>query len=127
MEKEQALVLAGMGEDQRRKLVEETLTELELSEDILETSQSRREALSEISVHSQRVISVRPTNWVTNASTEVANPLTQVSDSTIEMERQRPQVGLQPNLNFFKWTAHGASTHPRTVPSDYKLVNRKSF
>ena len=42
MGKEQALMFAEMEEDIRRKLAEATLTELELTEDVLENSQSLR-------------------------------------------------------------------------------------
>ena len=76
---------AELEEGIRRILVEATLTEIELNEDVLECSQSPLEELSEISAHSQSVKPVRMTNWVTNASTEVTIQL-QVLDSKGERE-----------------------------------------
>ena len=87
MEKEQALMLSDLEEDNRRKLPEATLAELEITENVLEASKSLRDALSEVSAHSQKVNSVRLTDWVINASTEVANQ-PQVQDSRVEKERR---------------------------------------
>ena len=73
MRKEQALLIAELEEDKRMKLAKAIWTELELIEDVLEISQSLRDAFSELSAHSQPVKSVRLTNWISNASTEVEN------------------------------------------------------
>ena len=61
MRKEQALMFAELEEDNRRKLPEATLTEIELSDDVLEASRSLRETLPEHSARSQSVKSVRLT------------------------------------------------------------------
>ena len=88
MKKEQALMLAELEEDKGRRLAEATLTELELTEDVVETSRSLQETLSEVSVHNQSVKSVRLNNWVRNFSTEVKNHLAKLQDSTLETERR---------------------------------------
>ena len=84
IKKEQALMLAELEEDNRGRLAEATLTNLKLSEDVLETSRSLRDALSELSAHSQTVKSVKLNNWVTNVSTEVKNRISQKQDSTVD-------------------------------------------
>ena len=88
MRKDQALLLAELEEDSGKKLAEATLTDLELSEDVLEANRSLRELLSELTKHSQSVKSVRLTNWDINASTEIANQ-SQVQDSRLE-RKTRP-------------------------------------
>ena len=62
-----------------------TLTELELTEDVLEARQSLRGALFELSGRSRSVKSVRLTNWVMNASSEIVNQ-PQVQESRVENE-----------------------------------------
>ena len=74
LKKEQALILAELQEENRRRLTEATSAELKLTKDVSETSQSLRYVLSEIIPHSQSLKSIRLNNWVTNASTEVKNP-----------------------------------------------------
>ena len=74
------------------------MAELELTEDVSEASQSLRDALSELSTHSRSVESARLNNWVTNASIEIKNQLTQ--DSTVELERRGFQDRLQPSPSF---------------------------
>ena len=96
MKKEQPLMLAALEEDDRKRLGEETLTELELTEDVLEASQSLRDELSELSAHSQGVKSVRLINWVSDSSTEVKNQLTHVQGCKVETERRSSQDRLQP-------------------------------
>ena len=86
MKEEQALILAELEEDNRRRLAEATLAELKLTEDVSETSPSLRDALSELSTHNQRAKSVRLNKLVTNTSTDVENQFTQVQDSKIEKE-----------------------------------------
>ena len=72
-------MLAELKEDSRRRL---TVIELELTENVSKASQSLLDTMSEISDHSQSVKSVKLTIWVTNASSEVNDQLTQVQDST---------------------------------------------
>ena len=91
MRKEQALLLAELEQDTRRKLAE-TLTEMEPSENVLEAGQSRRQPLSELGAHIQSVKSVRLTIWVNNASAEVANQL-EVQESRVERETRRVSNG----------------------------------
>ena len=100
IKKEQALMLAELEEDNRGRLAEATLTDLQLNEDVLETSRSLRDALSELSAHSQTVKSVKLNNWVTNASTEVKNRISQNEDSTVDTERCGSQDRLQPSPYF---------------------------
>ena len=65
MKKEQALIFAEQEEDDRSRLAEATLAELELIEIVSKTNQSLREAFSELSTHRQSVKkSVRLNNWV---------------------------------------------------------------
>ena len=66
-------MLAEFEEENRRKLAEATLEELQLGADLSEASQSLRESLSELSVHSKSEKSTRFTNWVNNASSEAGN------------------------------------------------------
>ena len=92
MRKEPALLLAELEQDNRRKLAETTLTELEPSENVLEDSQSLRQALSELGAQIQSVKSVRLTIWVIDASAEVANQ-PQVQESRVERETRRVSTG----------------------------------
>ena len=95
----QGLTLAQLEEENRRRLAEAPLAELELSEDVSETSQSLRHAMSELSTHSQSVKSVNQNNWVTNTTTEVENELTQVQDSKVEKEtRPRSITGVRSDV-----------------------------
>ena len=59
MRKEQVLLLAELKEDNRMKLAESILTELELTEDVLEASQSLRDGKSELTAHGYSVKSAR--------------------------------------------------------------------
>ena len=86
MKKEPALILAELEENKRGRLAQATLVELELTEDVSENSQSLRDKFSELSTFSQSAQAVRLNNWITNASTEVENQLTQVQESRVEKE-----------------------------------------
>ena len=72
MKKEQALMLAELEEQNREKLAEATLAELELTQVVSKANQSLRDAIFQVILHSQKVKSVRLTNCVINDSTEVA-------------------------------------------------------
>ena len=102
MRKQQALMLAELEEDNRKKLAEASLTELELSEDVLEASQSLQETFCEFNAQSQYAKSVRLTNWVTNASAEVASHFTHVQDSTNESQTRESKDRLLSNPSFIK-------------------------
>ena len=86
MRPDQALMLSELKEINKKKLAGATLTELELTEDLLDASQSLRDALSEISAHSESVKPVKLINWVIKASTEVANQ-PQVQASSVRKKR----------------------------------------
>ena len=88
-------MLAELEEDNKRKQAEATFTEFELTEDALEASQSLQDALSELTAHSQSVKSVRLNNWLTNASTEVKNQLTQKQT----LQSTRKDVDLKTDCN----------------------------
>ena len=111
MKKEQALMLAELEEDKTRRLVEATLTELELIEEVLKTCQSLPDALFELIAHNQSVKVVRLNNWVTNASTDVKNQITKVQDSTVETER-RGQIATMSKF-CISWSAPNGDSFQR--------------
>ena len=116
MRREKTLMLAELGKTIRRKLAEATLTDLALSEDVLEASRSRREILSELSAHSQKVIFVRLTNWVINASTEVAKQ-PKVQDSRVEKQtRSVSLTGVRSNIS-------AEILRPNTIPASFSVPN----
>ena len=111
MKKEQALMLVELEEDKTRRLVEATLTDLELIEDVSKTSQILPDALSELIAHSQSVKFIRINKWVTNASTDVKNQLTKVQDSTVETERCR-QIATK-SMFCISWSASNGDSFQR--------------
>ena len=84
MKKEQVLLHAELEGDSRRRLAEVTLADLELTEVVLEASQSEREALLEPSAHNQSIKSVKMTNCVTVVSMEFEKRHFQVQNFTVE-------------------------------------------
>ena len=64
MEEEQALQLEELEEENRRKLAEAKLTELELTDDLSQATDELRETLSQISKHSKQTTSQRVSDWV---------------------------------------------------------------
>ena len=151
MTKEKALMLAEVEEENRRKLAKATLTELELTEEVTEASQSVRDALSEPNAHSQSVKFVWLTKWVTNVSTKVANQ-SQVQDSSVENETRQgslmrarsdsvTEIGRtnttppffsvpyltslkQPSINHAQYSLQPDGTQPQTEPSNPDTVSK---
>ena len=95
LKEEQALIFAEREEDNRKRLQEATLTELELKDNVLGAIQ-----LSKPTAQSQCAFSLKLTNWVTNASIEVAHQLTPVQRSTVKSEAIRAHGGFQMNSSF---------------------------
>ena len=92
-------MLAELEEDFKRRLAEAILTELKLTEDVLEANQSIQDTIPEPTAHTQSIKSARLTKWVANASTEVATQ-PQVQDSTVERETRKILERLPPNPSF---------------------------
>ena len=102
MRKDQALMFAELEEDYGEKLREETLTETEFGNNVLQTRQSSTVEVSELSTHSPCIKYLRSTYWVTNTSIEVAGKSIQLQTSTVELEAQTKLVVeklLYPCLN----------------------------
>ena len=116
LRREEVLMLAELEEEKRRKLAEATLTETELTEDVLGASQSLVDSSSELSAHSQSVKAVIFTDWVINASIEVANR-PQLQDFRVETElRPGSLTGVRSEIA----TENGRSN---TLPHFVKVPN----
>ena len=64
LEEEQALQLEELEEENRRKLAEAKLTELELTDELSQATDELRGSLSHISKHSKQTTSQRVSDWV---------------------------------------------------------------
>ena len=77
LEEEQALQLEQLEEENRQKLAEAKLTELELTDDLSQVTDEFQETLSRISKHSKQTTSQRVSDWVNevNEPDSVSNQL----------------------------------------------------
>ena len=80
-----------MQEENRKKLAEATLIELELQDDLLATNEEFHETLSLLSEGSHEHQSTRVNNWVNNSST-----LTSATNQRAPESNQEQTVGTQP-------------------------------
>ena len=88
-EEEQALQLEEMAEN-RRKLAEARITELELTENLSEAPGEFHETLSRISKHSRQTTSQRESDWVNEVNTEP--PQTVTTESNRIGESSNPPI-----------------------------------
>ena len=84
LEEEQALQLQELEEENRRKLAEVKLTELELTDDFSQASDELHDTLSQISNHSKQTTSLRVSNWV-NEVNEPDNVSNQLQTNTVDL------------------------------------------
>ena len=90
LEEEQALQLEEMAEENRRKLAEARITELELTENLSEAPDEFHETLSRISKHSRQTASQRVSNWVNDVNSEPPQAVT--TEANAEAESSNPPV-----------------------------------
>ena len=84
LEEEQALQLQELEEENRRKLAEAKLTELELTDDFSQASDELHDTFSQISNHSKQTTSLRVSNWV-NEVNEPDNVSNQLQTNTVDL------------------------------------------
>ena len=90
LEEEQALQLEEMAEENRRKLAEARITELELTENLSEAPDEFHETLSRISKHSRQTASQRVSDWVNDVNSEPPQAVT--TEANAEAESSNPPV-----------------------------------
>ena len=90
LEEEQALQLEEMAEENRRKLAEARITELELTENLSEAPDEFHETLSCISKHSRQTASQRVSDCVNDVNSEPQKAVTTESDTVADPSN--PQV-----------------------------------
>ena len=90
LEEEQALQLEEMAEENRRKLAEAKITELELTENLSEAPDEFHETLSRISEHSRQTASPRVSDWVNDVNSEPPQAVT--TEANAEAESSNPPV-----------------------------------
>ena len=118
LEEEQALQLQELEEENRRKLAEAKLTELELTDDFSQASDELHDTLSQISNHSKQTTSLRVSNWVNevNEPDNVSNQLqtntvdlnnvagsstpTVITDSTNVVQTRQAMLPMRSSVNF---------------------------
>ena len=79
-----------MGEENRRKLAEAKITELELTENLSEAPDEFHETLSRISKHSRLTASQRVSDWVNYVNSEPPQPVT--TEANVVAESSNPPV-----------------------------------
>ena len=84
LEEKQALQLEEMAEENRRKLAEAKITELQLTENLSEASDEFHETPSRISKHSRQTESQIVTDWVNNLNSEPPQAVTTESNTVAE-------------------------------------------
>ena len=84
LEEEQALQLEELEEENRRKLAEAKLTELELTDDLSQVTDEFHETLSRISKHSKQTTSQRVSDWV-NEVNEPDSVSNQPQTNTVDL------------------------------------------
>ena len=84
LEDEQALQLQELEEENRRKLVEAKLTEMELTDDLSQATDELRDTLSQISNHSKQTTSLRVSDWV-NEVNEPDNVSNQLQTNIVDL------------------------------------------
>ena len=80
LEEEQALQLEELAEENRRKLAEAKLTDLELNDDLSQATDQFHETLSRISKHSKQTTSQRVSDWVDEPESVSQQPQTNTVD-----------------------------------------------
>ena len=90
LEEEQALQLEKTEEENRRKLAEARITELELTENLSEAPDEFHETLSRISKHSRQTASQRVSDWVNHVNSEPPQAVT--TEANAEVESSNPPV-----------------------------------
>ena len=84
-----------MQNENRRKLTEATLLELELQHDLSETNEEFQETLSRLSKESHERHSTRINNWVNSLPTLTSATNQRASEATVVESDQEPTVGTQ--------------------------------
>ena len=90
LEEEQALQLEEMSKENRRKLAEATITELELTELLSEAPDEFHEVMSRISKHSRQTPSQRVSDWVNDVNS--APPQVVTTESNRIGESSNPPI-----------------------------------
>ena len=119
LKKEQALRVEELQEENRKKLAEASLTELELRDDLSDSQLNLEETLSKLSVSSKADETARINDWVNNSPVVTKPAPTNASSVTLPLPEQvvlpattinsvvNPVTGI---ANLHTTTAHVAST-----------------
>ena len=98
LKEELELRVAEVQEENREKLAEATLIELELQDDMSETNEEFQETLSLLSKESHEHQSTRVHNWVNNSPTLTCATNQRIPEALVVESNQEPTVGTQPLL-----------------------------
>ena len=96
LKEELALRVAEVQEENRKKLAEATLIELELQDDLSATNEEIQETLSLLSEESHEHQSTRVNNWVNNSPTLISATNERAPEAPIVESNQEQTVGTQP-------------------------------
>ena len=96
LKEELALRVAEVQEENRKKLAEATLIELELQDDLSATNEEFQETLSLLSEESHEHQSTRVNNWVDNSPTLISATNQRAPETPIVESNQEQTVGTQP-------------------------------
>ena len=96
LKEELALRVAEVQEENRKKLAEATLIELELQDDLSATNEKLQETLSLLSEESHEHQSTRVNNWVKNSPTLMSATNQRAPEAPVVESNQEQIVGTQP-------------------------------
>ena len=119
LEEEQALQLEEMAEENRRKLAEARITELELTENLSEVPDEFHETLSRISKHSRQTASQRVSDWVNDVNS--APPQAVTTESNTAAESSNPPVAPTITENVQSGYPNQLASGLNTFPSEQQL------
>ena len=96
LKEELALRVAEVQEENRKKLAEATLIDLELQDDLSTTNEEFQETLSLLSEESHERQSTRVNNWVNNSPTLISATNQRAPEAPVVESNQEQTVGTQP-------------------------------
>ena len=128
LKEELALRVAEVQEENRKKLAEATLIELELQDDLSETNEEFKDKLSQLSKESHERLSARVNDWVNNspASITITNQL--APEAPVVESNQEFTVGIHP-LHIAPTTTasnENAASSSRTLANVQNIVTSQT-
>ena len=122
------LAVAEVQEENRKKLAEATLIELELQDDLSETNEEFKDKLSQLSKESHERLSARVNDWVNNSPASITTTNQLAPEAPVVESNQELTVGIHPLHIASTTTAsnENAANSSRTLANVQNIVTSQT-